>query len=62
MVEPGGSRIIPEIPGWNRKKNAFVNELDDRNPLVPPDHLLLDSVPDIGPIISRWELEKFKDC
>jgi hypothetical protein len=30
--------------------------------LVPPDHLLLDSAPNIGPLISRWELEKFKNC
>ncbi len=27
-----------------------------------PDHLLLDSVPNIGPLISRWELDKFKNC
>ncbi len=30
--------------------------------LVPPGHLLLDSVPKIGPLISRWELDKFKNC
>ncbi len=29
---------------------------------VPHDHLLLDSVPNLGPLISRWELEKFKNC
>jgi hypothetical protein len=28
---------------------------------VPPDHLLLDRTPNIGPIISRWELDKFKN-
>jgi hypothetical protein len=27
-----------------------------------PDHLLLDSAPNIGPLISRRELEKFKYC
>jgi hypothetical protein len=27
---------------------------------VPPDHLLFDSAPNIGPIISCWELDKFK--
>ncbi len=27
-----------------------------------PDHLLLDSAPNIGPLISRWELDKFKNC
>jgi hypothetical protein len=29
---------------------------------VPPDHLLLDRSPNIGPLISRWELGKFKNC
>jgi hypothetical protein len=29
---------------------------------IPPDHLLLDSAPNIGPLISRWELDKFKSC
>ncbi len=27
-----------------------------------PDHLLLDSAPNIGPLISRWELDKLKNC
>jgi hypothetical protein len=26
------------------------------------DHLLLDSAPNIGPLISCWELDKFKNC
>ncbi len=30
--------------------------------IVPPDHLLLDRSPNIGPLISRWELDKFKNC
>jgi hypothetical protein len=29
---------------------------------IPHDHLLLDRVPSIGPVISRWELGKFKNC
>jgi hypothetical protein len=29
---------------------------------IPHDHLLLDSVPNIGPLISRWELDEFKIC
>jgi hypothetical protein len=28
---------------------------------LPPDHLLLDSVPNIGPLISRWELGNLKN-
>jgi hypothetical protein len=27
-----------------------------------PFHLLLDRSPNIGPLISRWELQKFKNC
>jgi hypothetical protein len=27
-----------------------------------PDSLLLDRSPNIGPLISRWELDKFKNC
>ncbi len=28
---------------------------------IPPDHLSLDMSPNIGPLISRWELDKFKN-
>ncbi len=27
-----------------------------------PEHLLLDSAPGLGPLISRWEINKFKTC
>ncbi len=27
-----------------------------------PNHLLLDSAPNLGPLISRWEINKFKNC
>jgi hypothetical protein len=30
--------------------------------IIPHDHLLLDSVPNIGPLISRWEFGKLKNC
>jgi hypothetical protein len=30
--------------------------------LVPPDHLLMDRSPNIGPLISRWEFNEFKNC
>jgi hypothetical protein len=29
---------------------------------VPSDHLLLDSAPNLGPLISRWEINKFENC
>ncbi len=30
--------------------------------LTTHDHLLLDRSPNIGPLISRWELDKFRNC
>jgi hypothetical protein len=30
--------------------------------IVPPDHLLLDSAPNLGPLIWRWEIYKFENC
>jgi hypothetical protein len=29
---------------------------------VPHDRLLLDSAPNIGPLISRWEINEFENC
>ncbi len=29
---------------------------------ITPDHLLLDSAPNLGPPISRWEINKFENC
>jgi hypothetical protein len=29
---------------------------------VIPDHLLLDNAPNIGPLVSRWELDKLRNC
>ncbi len=29
---------------------------------VPPDHLFLDSAPNLGPLISRWEINNFENC
>jgi hypothetical protein len=29
---------------------------------VPSDHLFLDSAPNLGPLISRWEIAKFENC
>jgi hypothetical protein len=30
--------------------------------VLHPDHLVLDRSPNIGPLISRWELDKFNNC
>jgi hypothetical protein len=29
---------------------------------IPPIHLSLDSAPDLGTLISRWEINKFENC
>jgi hypothetical protein len=29
---------------------------------ITPDHLLLDSAPNLGPLIFRWEINRFEDC
>jgi hypothetical protein len=30
--------------------------------ILTPDHLLLDSAPNVGPLISRWEINNFENC
>ncbi len=37
---------------------TFLERLASKN---TPDHVLLDRSPSIGPLISRWELDKFKN-
>jgi hypothetical protein len=32
------------------------------NHLVTPDHLLLDSAPNFGPLKPHWEINKFENC
>jgi hypothetical protein len=27
-----------------------------------PNHLVLDSAPNLGPLISRWGINKFENC
>ncbi len=39
----------------------IVTQLGDAGKL-PHDHLLLDSAPNLGPLISRSDLNKFKNC
>jgi hypothetical protein len=40
----------------------FIYSFNSVFPDVPPDHLLLDNAPNIGPLISRWEINKFENC
>ncbi len=30
--------------------------------VIPPNYLSLDSDPNLGPLISRWEINKFENC
>ncbi len=29
---------------------------------IPPNHILLDNAHNLGPLISRWEINKFENC
>ncbi len=47
-----------------RYKKALAKEkvkTKNRHFIIPPDHPLLDSAPNLGPLISRWEIIKFKN-
>jgi hypothetical protein len=39
--------------------NRIVNKCQST---IHPNNLLLDRSPNIGPLIARWELDKFKNC
>jgi hypothetical protein len=43
-------------------KSSGRPRIRNRFDIVPPDHLLLDRSPNIGPLISRLEVVKFKNC
>jgi hypothetical protein len=44
--------------GWQRV-SKFLNTLCVLLLYTPPNHLLLYRSPNIGPLVSRWELDKF---
>ncbi len=31
-------------------------------PNKPLDHLILDIAPNLGPLLSRWEINRFENC
>ncbi len=41
---------------------TFAKQIMYYKTYIPPVHLLLDRYPNIGALISRWELDKFKKC
>jgi hypothetical protein len=45
-----------------KKMEEKVHKNSVRSSTVSTDHLLLDKSPNIGPLKSRWELDKFKNC
>jgi hypothetical protein len=44
----------------NKSDNIQKSLLKSDFVQVPPDHLFLDKSSNIGPLSSRWELDKFK--
>ncbi len=40
----------------------IVRTRNVRNNILPPEHLLSDSAPNLRPLISRWEIDKVEDC
>ncbi len=47
---------------WSKNCNLHKTKRLPKTKILPPDPLLLDRSPNIGPLISRWELDKFKTC
>ncbi len=50
------------LPLFSFKFLRFSRVYPRRCQSIPPDHLLLDSATNLGPLISRWEINKLKNC
>ena len=46
---------------WTTAYTTLVTIPDSNVLNLPPDYLLLDSAPNLGPLISCCEINKFKD-
>jgi hypothetical protein len=44
------------VPDEERFQVSLISKV------LPSDHLLLDTSHNIGPLVSRWELDKFENC
>ncbi len=56
-IEDTGVKTATSFPThMNTNPNYLQHAL-----LLPPGHLLLDSAPNLGPLISRWEINKFEN-
>jgi hypothetical protein len=57
------SQLIQSITHWCYSMSACDNlKAQLAVKLLSPNHLLLDSAPNLGPLISLWEINKFEDC
>ncbi len=47
-----------------KSRGTYTNVWQFQTPALNryPDHLLLDSAPNLGPLISRWVINKFENC
>jgi hypothetical protein len=69
---PGGRIVISQLKWSNahiharqqgaKKTAGYVSTTRMWRTELPPDHLLLDSAPNLGPLISSWEINKFENC
>jgi hypothetical protein len=55
LQQPWREQLRIVADGGRKSQFVFVS-------VIPPDHLLLDSAPNLGPLISRWEINKFENC
>jgi hypothetical protein len=61
LVEYLESQFLYEV----RAPGLRANNMDvgtTLRALLPHDHLLLDSALNLGPLVSRWEINKFENC
>jgi hypothetical protein len=45
-----------------RRFTADLGDNFENTYILPYYHLLLDSAPNLGLLISRWEINKFENC
>jgi hypothetical protein len=63
----GNSKMRNMQQKSGQKANALQKEMkiriaSHRSNMIPLDHLLLDSAPNLGPLIFRWKINKFENC
>jgi hypothetical protein len=49
-------------PDWIRQQQHLYRRQKHQQQVRTPDHLLLNSAPNLGPLISRWKINKFENC